>query len=163
VLVWLDLEMTGLDPARHVIVEIASLVTDDDLEIVAEGPDVVIHQPAEALAAMDDVVRTMHGRSGLLTAIEASTTSLAEAGRMTLEFVKTHAPEARTVPLAGNSIGTCTTGRSTCRRSRSCAAGGTPTPWPRRPRRRAATGPSMTSGRASPSCATTGRPSSADH
>ena len=57
VLAWLDLEMTGLDPSRHVIVEIATLVTDDELEIVAEGPDLVVHQPDEALAAMDEVVR----------------------------------------------------------------------------------------------------------
>ena len=80
VLVWMDLEMTGLDPARHVIVEIATIVTDDDLEIVAEGPDLVVHQPREALAEMDDVVRDMHTSSGLLEAIEASTITLEEAG-----------------------------------------------------------------------------------
>ena len=105
-LVWLDLEMTGLDPARHVIVEIATLVTDDELEIVAEGPDLVVHQPPEALAAMDDVVRTMHERSGLLDAVVGSSLSLEEAGRATLEFVRTHVPEPRTAPLSGNSIGT---------------------------------------------------------
>jgi len=102
----MDLEMTGLDPARHVIVEIAALVTDDDLEIVAEGPDVVVHQPPEALAAMDDVVREMHTSSGLLAAIEASDVDLAAAGRTVLDFVRTHVPEPRTVPLCGNSIGT---------------------------------------------------------
>jgi oligoribonuclease len=106
VLVWMDLEMTGLDPARHVIVEIATLVTDDELEVVAEGPDLVVHQPPEALAEMDEVVRTRHGSSGLLTAIEASTITLEEAGRQTLEFIKAHVPEARAVPLCGNSIGT---------------------------------------------------------
>jgi oligoribonuclease len=105
-LVWLDLEMTGLDPDRHVIVEIATLVTDDELEIVAEGPDLVVHQPPEALAAMDDVVRAMHERSGLLALIPASMTTLAEAGTRTLEFIKTHVPEPGTVPLCGNSIGT---------------------------------------------------------
>jgi oligoribonuclease len=105
-LVWMDLEMTGLDPARHVIVEIATIVTDDELEIVAEGPDLVVHQPPEALAAMDDVVRDMHTRSGLLPAIEASTVTLADAGAQTLAFIKEHVPEARTVPLGGNSIGT---------------------------------------------------------
>lgn len=105
-LVWLDLEMTGLDPARHVIVEIATLVTDDQLEIVAEGPDLVVHQPPEVLAGMDDVVRTMHERSGLVDAIVASTISLEEAGRATLEFVRSHVPEPRTAPLCGNSIGT---------------------------------------------------------
>ena len=102
----MDLEMTGLDIGHHVIVEIATLITDDDLAVVAEGPDLVIHQPPEALAAMDDVVRDMHTRSGLLPAIEASTISLEEAGRITLDFLKTHVPERRTVPLCGNSIGT---------------------------------------------------------
>lgn len=98
--------MTGLDPDRNTIVEIASLVTDDELEIVAEGPDLVIHQAAEALATMDDFVRQMHTRSGLLEAIEASTVSLADAGAQTLAFIKQHVPEERSVPLAGNSIGT---------------------------------------------------------
>src|SRR5688500_156444 len=102
----MDLEMTGLDPARHVIVEIATLVTDDELEIVAEGPDLVVHQPPEALAAMEDVVREMHTSSGLVKAIESSSTSLEAAGAATLEFITTHVPEPRTVPLCGNSIGT---------------------------------------------------------
>ncbi len=105
-LAWMDLEMTGLDPTRHVIVEIATLLTDDDLQVVAEGPDLVISQPAEALAAMNDTVREMHTRSGLLGAIEASTITLEEAGRATLAFLLEHVPEARTVPLCGNSIGT---------------------------------------------------------
>jgi oligoribonuclease len=105
-LVWMDLEMTGLDPDRNAIVEIATLITDDELEIVAEGPDLVIAQPPEALAAMDDVVRDMHTRSGLLEAIAASTTTLDEAGQATLEFIKGHVPEPRSVPLCGNSIGT---------------------------------------------------------
>ena len=105
-LAWLDLEMTGLDPSRHVIVEIATLVTDDELEIVAEGPDLVVAQPPEALAAMDDVVREMHTRSGLLPAIEASTTTLEEAGNATLAFLHEHIAEPGTVPLCGNSIGT---------------------------------------------------------
>jgi oligoribonuclease len=102
----MDLEMTGLDPRRHVIVEIATLVTDDQLNLVAEGPDLVVHQPPEALAEMDDVVVAMHTRSGLLPAIEASTTTLEEAGAATLAFLREHVPEARTVPLCGNSIGT---------------------------------------------------------
>ncbi len=106
VLVWMDLEMTGLDPATDVIVEIATLVTDDALDIVAEGPDLVVHQPPTALAAMGDVVREMHTRSGLLPAIEASTISLADAGDATLAFIREHVPAARTVPLCGNSIGT---------------------------------------------------------
>lgn len=106
VLAWMDLEMTGLDPGRHTIVEIATLVTDDDLQVVAEGPDLVVHADRHALAAMEDVVRTMHRRSGLLASIEGSTLSLAEAGRQTLDFLRAHVPEARTVPLCGNSIGT---------------------------------------------------------
>ncbi|HEX2063539.1 MAG TPA: oligoribonuclease [Acidimicrobiales bacterium] len=105
-LVWMDLEMTGLDPATAAIVEIATLVTDDELQVVAEGPDLVVSCPAEQLAAMDDVVRAMHRESGLLAAVEASTLSLAEAGRLTLDFIKEHVPEPRTVPLCGNSIGT---------------------------------------------------------
>ncbi len=105
-LVWLDLEMTGLDPAHHAIVEIATLVTDDDLAIIAEGPDLVVHQPPEVLAEMDDVVRAMHERSGLVDEIVASTLTLQAAGQATLDFIRSHAPEARTVPLCGNSIGT---------------------------------------------------------
>lgn len=105
-LAWMDLEMTGLDPGRHVIVEIATLVTDDELTIVAEGPDLVVHQPVELLAHMDEVVVEMHTRSGLLAAIQASTTTLEEAGAATLAFLREHVPEPRTVPLCGNSIGT---------------------------------------------------------
>ena len=105
-LVWMDLEMTGLDPARHVVVEIATLVTDDELNIVAEGPDLVVQAPPEALDAMEDVVRRMHTKSGLLDAITASTVSLADAAEQTLAFIKEHVPESRTVPLCGNSIGT---------------------------------------------------------
>jgi len=102
----MDLEMTGLDPARDVIVEIATLVTDDELEVVAEGPDLVVHQPPEALQGMDPVVVEMHTSSGLLEAIAASTTSLEEAGAATLAFIREHVPEPRTIPLCGNSIGT---------------------------------------------------------
>ncbi|MBX3313792.1 MAG: oligoribonuclease [Actinobacteria bacterium] len=105
-LVWMDLEMTGLDPDRHVIVEIATIVTDDELVVVGEGPDLVIHQPEAALAEMDQVVVDMHTSSGLLTAIRESTVTLEEAGAQTLAFIKEHVPEARTVPLCGNSIGT---------------------------------------------------------
>jgi oligoribonuclease len=106
VLAWMDLEMTGLDPARHVIVEIATLLTDDDLSLIAEGPDIVIHATPEQLGDMDAVVRGMHTRSGLLAEIEASDTSLEEAGRATLEFLAAHISGPRTVPLCGNSIGT---------------------------------------------------------
>ncbi|MHB1928103.1 MAG: oligoribonuclease [Acidimicrobiales bacterium] len=102
----MDLEMTGLDPALDCIVEIATLVTDDDLEVVAEGPDLVIAAPPERLAGMDDVVRGMHTRSGLLAAVEASTTTLPEAAAATLAFLREHLGEPGTVPLCGNSIGT---------------------------------------------------------
>lgn len=98
--------MTGLDPARNVIVEIATIVTDDDLEIVAEGPDLVVHQPPEALEGMEQVVVDMHTSSGLLTAIAESTITLEAAGAATLAFIKEHVPEPRTIPLCGNSIGT---------------------------------------------------------
>jgi len=105
-LAWMDLEMTGLDHTNDVIVEIATLITDDDLELIAEGPNLVIHQPPEVLAAMKEIVVEMHTKSGLLTAIADSTTTLADAGAQTLAFLKEHIPAERTVPLCGNSIGT---------------------------------------------------------
>jgi len=106
VLVWMDLEMTGLDHMSDVIVEIATIITDDDLNIVAEGPDLVIHQPDDVLNKMNEVVMRMHTDSGLLEQISSSTLTLEEAGRQTLEFIKEHCPDAGTVPLCGNSIGT---------------------------------------------------------
>lgn len=105
-LAWMDLEMTGLDPRRHVIVEIATLITDDHLQLIAEGPDLVIHATDEQLAEMDQVVVEMHTKSGLLEQIKASTVTLEEAGAATMAFLKEHIAEARTVPLCGNSIGT---------------------------------------------------------
>jgi len=98
--------MTGLDIERHVIVEVATLITDDDLVIVAEGPDLVVSATPEQLDGMDDFVRGMHTKSGLLAEISASDTSLAAAGDATLSFIRSHVKKARTVPLAGNSIGT---------------------------------------------------------
>lgn len=98
--------MTGLDPATEVIVEIATLITDDDLNVIAEGPDLVINQPEAVLSTMDPVVVEMHTKSGLLTAIRASTVTLEQAGTATLEFIKQHVAEPRTIPLCGNSIGT---------------------------------------------------------
>ena len=105
-LVWMDLEMTGLDPSLHTIVEIATITTDDDLNILAEGPDLVIHANEDQLATMEPVVREMHSRSCLLEAMAASTLTLEEAGRQTLEFIKAQVPQQRSVPLCGNSIGT---------------------------------------------------------
>ena len=105
-LAWMDLEMTGLDPSRNHIVEVATIITDDELNIVAEGPDIVVHRGDAELSLMNDFVRDMHGRSGLTDSVRASTVDDAEARRLTLEFLKEHVPEARTVPLCGNSIGT---------------------------------------------------------
>lgn len=105
-LVWMDLEMTGLDHTSDVIVEIATIITDDDLAIIAEGPDLVIHQPDEVLAQMEQVVVDMHTKSGLLEQIKVSEVTLEAAGAATLEFIKQHVPEPATVPLCGNSIGT---------------------------------------------------------
>lgn len=105
-LVWVDLEMTGLDVDRHVIVEIGILVTDSNLQAIGEGFDVVVHQPPEAMAEMDDFVRRMHTRSGLLPAIEASTLSLEDAGVQALAYIRTLVPTAGVAPMCGNSIGT---------------------------------------------------------
>ena len=105
-LAWIDLEMTGLDVEKDVILEIAVLVTDDELNILAEGPDLVVQAPVEALDGMDPVVVKMHGDSGLRTAVEASTVSLDQAGTAVMEFLRQHLPEPRTVPLCGNSIAT---------------------------------------------------------
>jgi len=104
-LVWIDLEMTGLDIERHVIVEIACLVTDSELNLVDDGVDIVVHQDAAALAAMDDFVRKMHTKSGLLPQIESSTVDLATAGARVLEYIKGHVPRVGQAPLCGNSIG----------------------------------------------------------
>jgi len=101
----MDLEMTGLDPERHVVVEIATLVTNDDLEIIAEGPDLVIQASDQDLSQMDEVVLRMHTESGLLNEIRASTTTIGEAGRQTLEFIRSVVPDSTKVPLCGNSIG----------------------------------------------------------
>ncbi len=105
-LAWIDLEMTGLDADRDVIIEIAVLVTDDDLAIVAEGPDLVVSAPAAALDAMDPVVVKMHGDSGLTKAVGETTLSVEQAGVAVLEFLRQHIPTAGTVPLCGNSIAT---------------------------------------------------------
>ncbi len=102
----MDLEMTGLNPDIHVIVEIATLVTDDDLNIIAEGPDLVISQPEELLVHMDDFVTKMHTSSGLLEMMKASTITEAEAMQRTLDFIKEHSPEPMKIPLCGNSIRT---------------------------------------------------------
>jgi len=105
-LVWMDLEMTGLEPDRHVIVEIATIITDDDLAIVDEGPDLVIYADEIQLGEMDEFVADMHTRSGLLELVRGSSTRLEDAAERTLDFIKQHVKKARSVPLCGNSIGT---------------------------------------------------------
>jgi oligoribonuclease len=105
-LVWLDLEMTGLDPDSCVVVEIATIVTDAELNVVAEGPDLVIHATDEQLAAMAPVVQEMHARSGLTPEIRASELTVADAEEQTLAFIREHCPKKGQHPLCGNSIGT---------------------------------------------------------
>lgn len=105
-LVWIDLEMTGLEPRRHSIVEIATLITDDDLSIIEEGPDLVIAATNEQLETMDPVVKNMHSKSGLMEEILRSTTTLESASKQTLHFIQKHVSSAHSVPLCGNSIGT---------------------------------------------------------
>jgi oligoribonuclease len=102
-LVWIDLEMTGLDPLADRIIEIATLVTDSDLNLVAEGPVVAIHQPDEVLAAMDDWNRRTHGESGLLERVRRSIATAAEAEQATLGFLREHVA-AGASPMCGNSI-----------------------------------------------------------
>jgi len=102
-LVWVDLEMTGLDPETCAIVEIATIVTNGNLEVIAEGPNLVIHQPDEVLATMTPFVRELHTRSGLLERITSSTVSLAEAEAETLAFLEPHCTKGAT-PLCGNSV-----------------------------------------------------------
>lgn len=103
-LVWIDMEMTGLDPRRERILEIATLVTDAELRIVAEGPELVIHQADEVLAAMDAWNTEHHGASGLTARVRESSIDEARAEAETLAFVVGCGIAARAVPLAGNTI-----------------------------------------------------------
>jgi oligoribonuclease len=105
-LVWIDCEMTGLDLRNDALIEVAALVTDPDLKVLGEGVDVVIHADDALLDGMVDVVRDMHGRSGLTEAVRASTVSVAEAEDMILSYITEHVPEPRSAPLCGNSIAT---------------------------------------------------------
>ncbi|GHC19628.1 oligoribonuclease [Aidingimonas halophila] len=102
-LVWIDLEMTGLDPNRERIIEVATLITDNHLNIVAEGPVIAVHQPDELLEAMDAWNRKTHGESGLIARVQQSTTDAAEAERLTLDFLKRHVKPG-TSPVCGNSV-----------------------------------------------------------
>jgi oligoribonuclease len=105
-LVWIDCEMTGLDLTRDALIEIACLVTDGELNVLGEGVDIVIHADESALAAMPDVVRDMHAHSGLTDEVRRSAVTLRQAEEQVLAYVREHVPDARTAPLAGNSIGT---------------------------------------------------------
>lgn len=105
-LVWIDLEMTGLDIHQHTIVEVAALVTDAELNILGEGVDVVVHATEEELARMGDFVTKMHQSSGLLEEIRTSTVSLAEAEDAVLALIDAHCDPEHPAPLAGNSIAT---------------------------------------------------------
>lgn len=103
-LVWIDCEMTGLDPIKNVLIEIAVLITDSELNLVAEGPQIVIHQKKSVMDAMDKWNRTHHGKSGLTEAVIKSAVSVSDAEQEVLKFVRKHCSK-RTAPLCGNSIG----------------------------------------------------------
>jgi oligoribonuclease len=105
-LVWIDCEMTGLDLKADKLIEIAVLVTDADLNILGDGIDVVIHADDAALSGMIPVVTEMHTRSGLIEEVRASTIDVAAAEELVLDYIRTHVKQAKTAPLAGNSIAT---------------------------------------------------------
>jgi oligoribonuclease len=102
-LIWIDLEMTGLIPETHVIIEIATLITDAELNILAEGPVIAIKQADPALEAMDEWNTSHHGSSGLTARVKASVISIAEAEQQTLSFLQQYS-ESNTSPMCGNSI-----------------------------------------------------------
>lgn len=102
-MIWLDLEMTGLDPDTDVILEIASIITDDQLESIAEGPDLVIHQPDQVLDSMNEWCKNQHAKSGLTQLVHASTISIQQAEEQTLDLVKQYFKEDEGV-LCGNSV-----------------------------------------------------------
>lgn len=102
-LIWIDLEMTGLDPDQHKIIEIATVITDRDLVVLAEGPVFAIHQPDAVLAAMDEWNTRQHSNSGLTERVRASTVTEKEAEGLTLEFIRQHVDHGAS-PICGNSI-----------------------------------------------------------
>ena len=103
---WIDCEMTGLDLRSDRLIEIAALVTDADLNVLGDGIDVVIHTDDEALDGMVEVVARMHRSSGLTEEVRASTIDVAPAEELVMDYIRSHVPQAKTAPLAGNSIGT---------------------------------------------------------
>ncbi len=102
-LIWIDLEMTGLDPDNDLIIEIATIVTDKHLKVLAQGPVLAVHQSNKALAKMDDWNQKHHGRSGLIDRVKASTVTDAEAEQQTIEFLKHWVGKGKS-PMCGNSI-----------------------------------------------------------
>lgn len=104
-MVWIDCEMTGLSLADDALVEVAALVTDSELNVLGDGVDIVIRPPAAAVASMPPVVRAMHTASGLLDELAGGTT-LADAERQVLDYVRAFVPEPGRAPLCGNSVGT---------------------------------------------------------
>jgi len=104
-IVWIDCEMTGLDPVADALVEVAVVVTDSELTVLGEGVDVVIRPPAEAVEQMNDFVRAMHTSSGLIEELDRGLT-MAEAEERVLDYIRTWVPDPGKAPLAGNSVGT---------------------------------------------------------
>jgi oligoribonuclease len=102
-LIWIDLEMTGLLPDSDQIIEMATVVTDKDLNVIAEGPELAIHQPEAVLAKMDAWNQRQHGGSGLISRVRMSRMTTAEAERQTLLFLTTHVPPGAS-PMCGNGI-----------------------------------------------------------
>lgn len=102
-LIWLDLEMTGLDPDTDKILEIATVLTDLELNVIDEGPEIVVHQTSEVLKSMNGWCINQHNKSGLVQRVESSKVNELEAERLTLDFLKEHV-EANTSPMCGNSI-----------------------------------------------------------
>jgi oligoribonuclease len=105
-LVWLDAEMTGLDLEKDVLIEVAVLVTDAELNVLGDGVDVVMHADEALLGSMVPVVREMHEKSGLTEQVRTSTVTIAQAEQQLLDYVRQYVPEPRTAPLCGNSIAT---------------------------------------------------------
>ncbi len=103
-LIWLDMEMTGLDPEKERIIEVAVVVTEPDLTVVAEGPVIVVHQSDSLLDAMDNWNTSTHGKSGLIDKVKASTVTEAEAEDTLLAFLAQHVPAGKS-PMCGNTIG----------------------------------------------------------
>ncbi|MGO4758989.1 oligoribonuclease [Streptomyces sp. NPDC000941] len=104
-MVWIDCEMTGLSLSDDALIEVAALVTDSELNILGEGVDIVVRPPTEALSTMPEVVREMHTASGLLAELDGGTT-LEDAQRQVLAYIREHVPEPGKAPLCGNSVGT---------------------------------------------------------